>query len=75
MASETLEVIRMGTEDEIFVQLATSEQVLKDLSATMPFARVHLAEREERKRNHALRAAYALWWRKLLLCFIPRGHL
>ncbi len=63
MAQE-MEIIRWGTPEEIFEQLATTTQVLKNRCAMMPFARVHLSDREHRKRSSALRAAFALWWRE-----------
>ncbi len=62
--TQTMEIVRWGTAEEIFEQMGTPTQVLKDLCATMPFARVHLSDREQRKRNSALRAAFALWWRE-----------
>ncbi len=62
-----MQIIRFGTEDSsLFDQLATKERELVQLAATMPFARVHLSERSHRITNDALRAAYALMWRRMM---------
>ncbi len=61
---EVLEVLRVGTEWELFDELATPQHVLEELCATMPFARLHLSERQDRMTNDALRAAFALMWRE-----------
>ncbi len=62
--AQAMEIVRWGTPEEIFKKMGTPTQVLKALCATLPFARMHLSDREQRKRSSALRAAYALWWRE-----------